>query len=692
MKQLRHVAALLMVGLTLSACASAVPQNLAGSETTTVKRGNLKVTVSSSGTVQPVQSADLSFGVNGTIERLLVDEGQSVKRGQELAALDPRDLEQQVTQSEANLQTAQARLEQAKTGNATEQDLASQQAAVKSAQAQLSKARSGNTTKADIANAEAAVRSAQAGLQRARTGNITAADIANAEAAVRAAEAGLQRARTGNITAADIANAEAAVRAAEAGLVAAQRGPTPDLVSAAQARLVQAQQTHQKTAAAASATKTTAQESMEQAADNVRLAQNAYSTAFWEHQQAQNGIDPKTGSKLREPTAEQPGVDPDVVEQQYADALRNAELQLRQAESRLEQAKVAYENAKQQEINDVAASQVLVDDAQTQLNELLKGPKDTSVAQAQAQVDQARAQLQKLKQGGSAADVAAAQAQVDQARAQLQKLRQGGTPADVAAARAQVDQAHAQLQKLRQGGSASDIAAAEAQVTQAQAQFEKLSAGSSESDISIAEAGVSQAQAQLNAAKLNRDKALLRAPFDGVITTVNVSVGDSASSAGATGAPLTIVDESKLHLDVNVSERDVSQLSKGQAATVVIDALGTDVITGTVSYIAPAATVVQNVTTYRVRVDLPKQNKAIRVGMNATVEIATTEKKNVLIVPASAIRSVGTKRYVRIKEGDTFVDREIRVGMSNDVEAEVTSGLNEGDQIAVLGSDPNAQS
>jgi HlyD family secretion protein len=674
-----------MVGLALSACASAAPQNSAASETTTVQRGTLRISVSSSGTVQPAQSADLSFGTTGTVEKVLISEGQTVKRGQELASLDPRDLNQQVLQSEANLKTAQARLEQARSGNATEQDLAAQQAALKSAQAQLDKARTGNTTKADIASAEAAVRNAQAGLTRARTGNITQADIANAEAAVRSAEAALQRAKTGNITQADIANAEAAVRAAEAQLAAAQRGPSPDQVSSAQSRLTQAQQSYEKTAAAASANKTSAQQSMEQAADSVRLAQNAYSQAFWENQQAQDGIDPKTGQRFINESAE------DVAQQQYADALRNAELQLSQAESRLEQAKVAYENAKQQEINDVASAQAQVDDARTQLDELLKGPKDTSVAQAQAQVDQARAQLQKLRQGGTAADVASAQAQVDQARAQLQKLRQGGTAADIAAARAQVDQAQAQLQKLRQGGSPSDIAQAQAQVEQSQAQLDKLSAGSSESDISIAEANVSQAEAQLRSAKLNRDKAVLKAPFDGVVTVVNISIGDSATTTGTTGAPITVVDTSKLHLNVNVSERDVAQLRKGQQAQVVIDALGSEVITGTLSYVAPAATVVQNVTTYLVRIDLPKENEAIRVGMNASVEIATQEKANVLIIPASAIRSVGNKRFVRFKQGDGFVDREIRVGLSNDVEAEVISGLNEGDQIAVLGSTSTVQ-
>ncbi|MDP9315749.1 MAG: efflux RND transporter periplasmic adaptor subunit, partial [Chloroflexota bacterium] len=78
-------------------------------------------------------------------------------------------------------------------------------------------------------------------------------------------------------------------------------------------------------------------------------------------------------------------------QQTYADALRNAELQLSQAQSRLEQSKVAADNARQQEATDIASAQSQVDDAQVQLDELLKGPKPADVATAQAQLDQARA-------------------------------------------------------------------------------------------------------------------------------------------------------------------------------------------------------------------------------------------------------------------------------------------------------------
>lgn len=285
--------------------------------------------------------------------------------------------------------------------------------------------------------------------------------------------------------------------------------------------------------------------------------------------------------------------------------------------------------------------------------------------------------------------MAAAQAQLDQARAQLQKLRQGGSVVDIAAARAQVDQANAQLQKLRQGGTAADVAAAQAQVDAANAQLEKLTAGAAPSDISIAEAGVSQAEAQLTAAQLSRDKAVLRAPFDGIITGVNVVVGDSPTAAAGSGdAAFTLVDAAELHLEVNVSEGDIAQVSEGQTAEVTIDALDTDVITGTVDYIAPAATVVQNVTTYLVRVALPDNNDAVRVGMNTSIDIGTAEKENVLIVPTSAIRSEGTRRFVRLQQGEEFTDREVKLGLSNDVEAEVVSGLAEGDVIAALGTAP----
>ena len=59
-----------------------------------------------------------------------------------------------------------------------------------------------------------------------------------------------------------------------------------------------------------------------------------------------------------------------------------------------------------------------------------------------------------------------------------------------------------------------------------------------------------------------------------------------------------------------------------------------------------------------------------------------------LIAPTSALRSEGNRRFVRLKQGEDFTDREVKLGLSNDIEAEVVSGLAEGDVIAALGTAP----
>jgi HlyD family secretion protein len=648
-----------------------------------VTSGDIEVTVESSGSAQAARSLNLAFQASGQIREVLVKPGARVSAGQPLARLDDQELRLKLQQAEADLKTAQARLVEAREGAATPQDTAQAEAQVRSAEAQLAKTRTGNTTAADIASAEAQLRSARAQLAKTRTGNTTAADIASAEAQLRSAEAQLQR--TSVNTSADIAQAEAALRSAEARLQAAQRGPAPDQVSAAQRRLTDAQQTYQKTAAAAASTKATAEQAMHQAADTVRLAQQDYSTAYWDNQQAQSGIDPKTGQRFNE--KDQAGnitnpANEELVKQQYAEALRTAEIQLRQAESRLEQAKIAFETAKQQEIADVAQAQAAIDDAQVQLDELMKGPQDTSVAEAQAQVDQARAQLRKLRQG-SRADAVQAQAAVDQARAQLQKLRQGGTAADIAQAQAQVDQAEAQLRKQRQGGTAADIAQAQAQVDQSRAALEQLTAPKPESEIAQAEAGVAQAEAGVTAARLALAQATLVAPFSGTVATVNVVPGSYTTTGAATAnAAMTIVDTSAMRLEINLSETDVARVKPGQNASITFDALEGQVITGTVESVAPTATEEQNVVTYLVQVAFNPGDVPVKVGMSASATITVERHTNVIQVPTRAIQSQGPAKIINVLYGsaETPVAVRVQTGATNGAFTEIVTCVQTGNQ------------
>ena len=93
-------------------------------KTAEVKKGELTVTVTATGNLQPVEQVEVGTEVSGTIKAVLVDYNSRVKKGDVLAKLDTTKLEAQVLQSEATLKYAKAKLEEAKaTGVETEAKL-----------------------------------------------------------------------------------------------------------------------------------------------------------------------------------------------------------------------------------------------------------------------------------------------------------------------------------------------------------------------------------------------------------------------------------------------------------------------------------------------------------------------------------------------------------------------------------------
>src|SRR5439155_18235461 len=115
-----------------------------------------------------------------------------------------------------------------------------------------------------------------------------------------------------------------------------------------------------------------------------------------------------------------------------------------------------------------------------------------------------------------------------------------------------------------------------------------------------------QAQADVATAQHNLDQATLKAPFEGVVSAVGIQVGSSSNSSSTTSttsAAMTLVDRSKLHIEVNPSEADAAKVQVGQPVVLTFDALPAVKLTGKVATIAPAATVSQNVVTYPVQIE-----------------------------------------------------------------------------------------
>lgn len=226
------------------------------------------------------------------------------------------------------------------------------------------------------------------------------------------------------------------------------------------------------------------------------------------------------------------------------------------------------------------------------------------------------------------------------------------------------------------------VASAQASVDQAQASLDALLAGADEEDIASAEAQLAQQQLELDNARAALADVELVAPFDGVIAAVDIVVGQSVNTSTAA---ITLVDDSQLHVDVQIDELDIPQVTLGQTALVSPDALDDSTLDGSVARIAPTGETTDGVVTYDVRIDLlDLQNLPIFVGMTTDVEIIMGSEPDVLVVPTDAIQRAGLNEFVEILGSDgTTSTVNVVTGTTLDGYTVVTGDLEEGVQVII---------
>jgi len=244
----------------------------------------------------------------------------------------------------------------------------------------------------------------------------------------------------------------------------------------------------------------------------------------------------------------------------------------------------------------------------------------------------------------------------------------GDHPAAVAHNNAQraFDQAEAQCRIAENNAQdTGQVAAAEASVAQAQAALASLTDDPTETELTISGAQVRQAEIALELAQRNLDNAIVTAPFDGVISAVNLRIGQMVSPGAAV---ITLTDLDPLHIDADVDELDVTRLEIGMRVSISVDALERGTLTGQISRIAPVGRVVQGVTTYSIEIELTGDvPPVVRAAMGGEVDIIVGTLKNALAVPTRAIQRDEATEYVLVpqEKGDPLqiaVTSSISVG------------------------------
>jgi HlyD family secretion protein len=148
----------------------------------------------------------------------------------------------------------------------------------------------------------------------------------------------------------------------------------------------------------------------------------------------------------------------------------------------------------------------------------------------------------------------------------------------------------------------------------------------------------------LDQAEKNYEKYFIRAPFEGVVGKIPVSV---YSQAGASTAIATIVGDQKRAI-ISLNEVDAAKVAAGQPVTITFDAIDGLNATGVVQEVDQVGTVSQGVVSYGVKILITTEDPRIKPGMSVNTTIITAQKQNVLVVPTSAIKTQGNNKYVQV--------------------------------------------
>ncbi len=207
------------------------------------------------------------------------------------------------------------------------------------------------------------------------------------------------------------------------------------------------------------------------------------------------------------------------------------------------------------------------------------------------------------------------------------------------------------------------------------------------------EALVTTKQTALDDAKTNLSYCFVYSPFNGIISAVNSKNGDSVS----TGTAIAKIITKEAVAEISLNEIDAAKVKIGQKTTITFDAISDLTLTGKVIYIDAVGTVSQGVVSYIVKINFDTQDDRIKPGMSVSVAIITDSKQNVLVLSNSAVKSQGGAYYVEVF-GEKFSDNQIgqavasavapnkvtvEVGISDDNQTEIISGVKEGDQVVV---------
>lgn len=423
--------------------------------------------------------------------------------------------------------------------------------------------------------------------------------------------------------AAAIGDAERELKRAQADLKALLNDGPQSLIEQAEREVQASQRALARQRDEASEAKTRAEHALISATEAVQIAQQRWSDAFWDWEWVrEHGTHPR--EKQIDPASGrsvQRKLE-DYEQEQFARQWEQAERELASAERALELAKRDVELTHAAEIASIQEAEQALADAQRKLDLLRQGQGNPSLAQAQRRVEDASAALEQARsQSGKQDDLRVAQARL-------------------ALRAAQQDTLHSQRN------------------------------------------AVDEARNRLEQAQRAVDAGRIIAPRAGVILAISIGPGDSVE---AYNSVLELGDPAQLEVAAELSTSQMQELSEGQAASISLVSRPAELLPATLRRLpAPYGSGGSGAIAEEdrsSRFTFGQMPSGLSLGAVAKIKIVVERRDDVLWLPPEAIRSYEGRSFVIVRQAERELRVPVQIGIANDNQVEIISGLEAGDLV-----------
>lgn len=272
-------------------------------------------------------------------------------------------------------------------------------------------------------------------------------------------------------------------------------------------------------------------------------------------------------------------------------------------------------------------------------------------------------------------------ARVDATRAQLRNQKAQLMEREAQLTLAQIQYRRQQNLLKEEATSRETAQVAEASLRSAKAQIEAINAQ------------IEQTESTLRAEEANLEYADIYAPMDGTVVSIEARQGQTLNVNQQAPVLMRIADLTTMSVEAQVSEADISKLQPGMP--VYFTTLGNPQHRweSRLDRLEPTPVVENNVVLYNAVFDVPNARGRLMTQMTAQVFFVNAEARNALLVPVTALdrSDSGARVLVMDQNGQTEV-REVVVGVTNRVQAEILDGLSVGEKVVSSPRMANASS